>query len=243
MLSCKNHVIVAPFLKKPPNDKESKIIKIARILCLFLLFYFPCSITAENGSFPPTVSRQFWEIPKKALPAVVTIETQDSVGSGFFIRNDGYIMTNSHLLENASSIQVITYNRLIFPAQIVSLDLKTDLAVIKIEGSDFPYLTYGNPDELEIGELVFSIGFDSVEVGIVKDKGIDNTGLFLTEDFIKTNAFIYLGNSGGPLLNSKGEVVGINAAAQIDREGNYLGESLAISSKLALEVVAKLRVR
>lgn len=199
------------------------------ILCLTFL---SCSIFAENSYLP----EPFSAIAKKTVPAVVAIETEDSEGSGFFIREDGYILTSSHLLENARSINVITHDKRIFPAQIIKLDIKTDLAVIKIEGSGFICLTYGNPDELNIGDPVLSVGYhDSFGLGTVKDKCIHHIGLFQIEDFIKTSAFIHLGISGSPLLNIKGEVIGINAAALIDKEGKYLGESLAISSKLALK--------
>lgn len=181
------------------------------ILCLTLLF---CQLFAT-------------------IPAVVGIRTDDSKGSGFFIREDGYILTNAHLLENTRTIEVIAYDQRILPAQIIQLDSKTDLAVIKVEGSGFPYLTFGDPDKIEIGDPVLSIGYpDSFELGLVTDKDINHIGLFQMENYIKTSAFIFLGDSGGPLLNMSGDVIGINAAALIDREGNYLGESLAISSKL-----------
>ncbi len=106
--------------------------------------------------------------------------------------------------------------------------------MLKVEGSGFSYLTFGIPDELKIGDSVLSIGYrNSGMIGKITDVEIDPIGLFQTENFIKTTAFIVLGDSGGPLLNDKGEVIGINAAALIDIEGKYLGESLAISSKLA----------
>ncbi len=210
-----------------------KIWKMARILCLFLIFFFPYSFTVADGSFP-TFSRQFYEIAKKALPAVVCIETKTNVGSGFFICEDGHIVTNSHLLENAGSIEVITYDKQTYDAHIIALDLNTDIAVIKIDGSRFSYLNYGNSDELEVGEFIVSMGYSSCVLGIVKESGIRNIGLFQTEEFIKTNAVIYLGASGGPLLNAKGEVVGINTATLVDSKGKYLEESLVIASKLAL---------
>jgi len=193
------------------------------ILCLTLIFY-------------PVFATDFSAIAKKTIPAVVGIMTDDSKGSGFFIRDDGYILTNTHLLENANTIEVMTSDQHIIPAKVIQLDSKTDLAVIKVEGSGFPYLTFGDPDQMEIGDLVLSIGYpDSFDLGFVQSKDIKNIGLFQTENFIKTNAFIFLGCSGGPLMNPNGEVIGINAVALIDREGKYLGESLAISSKLLFQ--------
>jgi len=199
-------------------------------LIILFLTLISCSVFAEKSFLPAPFSL----IAEKTIPAVVAIETEDAEGSGFFIEEDGHIMTNSHLLENASFIHVITHDKQIFSAQIVKLDLKTDLAVLKVEGSGFSYLTFGKPDELKIGDCVLSIGYrNSGEIGKVRVTGIDHIGLFRTENYIKTSAFIVLGDSGGPLLNDKGEVIGINTAALIDKEGKYLGESLAISSKLA----------
>lgn len=201
-------------------------------LIILFLTLISCSIFAEKSS----LTVPFSHIAEKTIPAVVAIETEDAEGSGFFIEEDGYIMTNSHLLESASSINVITHDKQIFPAKIVKLDLKTDLAVVKIEGSGFSYLTFGKPDDLKIGDCILSIGYrNSGEIGKIIDTGIDHIGLLETESFIKTTAYIVLGDSGGPLLNDKGEVVGICAAARIDGEGKYLGESLAISSKLAFK--------
>ncbi len=178
----------------------------------------------------------FSVIASTAISSVVGIQTDNSQGSGFFIRDDGYILTNSHLLENATTIEVITFDKQILPAQVIQLDLNTDLAVIKVEGSGFPYLAFGDPNKTEIGDLVLSIGYpDSFERGLVKDKDITHIGLFPTENFIKTSAFIFLGDSGGPLLNLSGDVIGINAAALIDSTGKYLGESLAISNKLLFQ--------
>lgn len=195
------------------------------ILCLTLIF---CPVFA--------IPTDFSVIAKKSIPAIVGIQTEDSKGSGFFIRDDGYILTNTHLLENASTVEVITSDKQIIPAKVIQLDSKTDLAVIKVEGSGFPCLTFGDPDKIEIGELVLSIGYpSSAQPGLVLGKDMKNMGLFQTENFIKTSASIFLGDSGGPLLNLNGEVIGINAAALIDREGNYLGESLVISSKLLFQ--------
>lgn len=195
------------------------------ILCLTLFF-------SPVFAFPTNFS----VIAKQSIPAVVGIQTDDSKGSGFFICDDGYILTNSHLLENAITIEVITYDQQIFPAKIIQLDSNTDLAIVKVEGSSFPCLTFGDPDAMEIGDLVLTIGYPhSAQLGFVQGKDIKNIGLFQTENFIKTTASIFLGDSGGPLLNIEGEVIGINAVALIDREGKYLGESLAISSKLLVQ--------
>jgi S1-C subfamily serine protease len=107
----------------------------------------------------PSFCHRLFSYCKKTIPAVVGIMTDDSKGSGFFIRDDGYILTNTHLLENANTIEVMTSDQHIIPAKVIQLDSKTDLAVIKVEGSGFPYLTFGDPDQMEIGDLVLSIGY------------------------------------------------------------------------------------
>lgn len=199
---------------------------------LIILLFISSSLFAEK----PFLPAPFSHIAEKTIPAVVAVETEAAEGSGFFIGEDGHIMTNSHLLESASFIHVITHDKRSFTAKVVELDLKTDLAVIKVEGSGFSYLTFGMPDDLKIGDSVLSIGYRNAGViGKVTDTAIDCIGLFQSENFIKTTAFVVLGDSGGPLLNDKGEVIGINAAALIDKEGTYLGKSLAISSKLATQ--------
>jgi S1-C subfamily serine protease len=122
-------------------------------LIILLLTLISCSVFAEKFFLPAPFSH----IAEKIIPAVVAIETEDAEGSGFFIGENGHIMTNSHLIESASSIHVITHDKQIFSAQIIKLDLKTDLAVIKIEESGFSHLTFGKPDDLKIGDYVLSI--------------------------------------------------------------------------------------
>lgn len=208
-----------------------------RILCLFLICWLPRLLVATDYRISLTDSKQFIEVVKKAVQGIVLVQTSTHEGSGFFIQKDGYIVTNSHLVENANSITVTTYDNQVFTAQIIQLDLKTDIALLKIEGSNFVNLHYGNPDELKIGDFIVSIGCKSIALGIVKEIGIHEN--FSQEECLKTTAPIYLGNSGGPLLNKNGEVVGINAVTLVDKEGKYLEESLAISSKLAPQLFPK----
>lgn len=206
--------------------------KSIRILCYFLIIGIPCSPIDVNCLISPNVSKQYVETVKQAVHAIVLVQTNAHEGSGFFVQEDGYIVTNSHLVESASSITVTTYENQVFSARVIQLDLNTDIALIKIEGSNFPYLRYGNPNELKIGDFIISKGCNSIALGIVKETEVHDTN-FSPAEFIKTTAIIYLGNSGGPLLNQNGEVVGINTATLVDKEGKYLEESLAISSKYA----------
>ena len=167
---------------------------------------------------------------------------QSSLGSGFIIDRDGYIVTNNHVVENADQIKVKLANEKEFDAKIVGRDPKTDLALIKIAASsDLVPLKMGNSASLEVGTWVVAIGSpfgleQTVTAGIVSAKGrIIGSGPY--DDFIQTDASINPGNSGGPLLNMKGEVVGINTA--IIASGQGIG--FAIPINLANGIIAQLK--
>jgi len=161
-----------------------------------------------NEPFGEFFNRYFGEMPR-------TFETQ-SLGSGFIISQDGYILTNNHVVENASEITVILHNEKTYSAKVIGTDSKTDLALIKIDAKGLPTVRLGNSDKLQVGEWVMAIGnpvgrAETVTAGIVSAKGrVIGSGPY--DDFIQTDASINPGNSGGPLFNIKGEVVGINTA-------------------------------
>ena len=166
---------------------------------------------------------------------------QRSLGSGFVIDKDGYIVTNNHVVENADKIEVILKNEMEFDAEIVGRDPNTDLALIKIESKQpLPVAKLGNSDELKVGQWVVAIGspfglVHTVTAGIVSAKGrVIGSGPY--DDFIQTDASINPGNSGGPLINMKGEVVGINTA--IVASGQGIG--FAIPVNLAKGVIDQL---
>jgi serine protease Do len=167
---------------------------------------------------------------------------QRSLGSGFIIDKDGYIVTNNHVIENADKIVVILNDEKEFEAQIVGRDKNTDLALIKIESNhNLPVLQFGDSDALKVGQWVVAIGNpfgleQTVTAGIVSAKGrVIGSGPY--DDFIQTDASINPGNSGGPLLNMKGEVVGINTA--IVAGGQGIG--FAIPVNLAKNIIAQLK--
>jgi len=167
---------------------------------------------------------------------------QQSLGSGFIIDKDGYIVTNNHVIENADKIKVILKDSQELDAEIVGRDSTTDLALIKIDsGSDLPVLKFGDSERLNVGEWVVAIGNPfgldhTVTAGIVSAKGrVIGSGPY--DDFIQTDASINPGNSGGPLLNMAGEVVGINTA--ILPSGQGIG--FAIPVNLAKEIIAQLK--
>ncbi|MBW1697951.1 MAG: DegQ family serine endoprotease [Deltaproteobacteria bacterium] len=154
-------------------------------------------------------------------------------GSGFIISKQGYILTNNHVVGDADKITVQLANGREFEAKIIGTDPSSDVALIKIKGSeDLPVLPLGDSDKLEVGEWVMAIGnpfglSHTMTVGVVSAKGRTSVGISDYEDFIQTDAAINPGNSGGPLINMKGEAVGINTAI-FSKSGGYMGIGFAI---------------
>ncbi|MBU0663953.1 MAG: DegQ family serine endoprotease [Proteobacteria bacterium] len=171
-------------------------------------------------------------------------KTQAS-GSGFLISEDGYILTNNHVIENADKITVRLQGEQELEGKVIGTDPQSDVALIKIsDGRKFPYLPLGDSDQLEVGEWVIAIGspfgLDStVTVGVVSAKGRNRMGINEYENFIQTDAAINPGNSGGPLLNIHGEVIGINTAI-FSRSGGYMGIGFAIPVNMAKTVKGQL---
>lgn len=167
-------------------------------------------------------------------------------GSGVIISADGYIVTNNHVVEEADELMVKLNDNREFKARIIGMDKNTDLALIKIEGEDFPAITIGNSDNLKLGEWVLAIGnpfslTSTVTAGIVSAKartlGASAEGI---ESFIQTDAAINPGNSGGALVNARGELVGINAMIY-SQTGSYAGYGFAIPTSIMNKVVDDLK--
>lgn len=167
-----------------------------------------------------------------------------SLGSGFIISSDGYILTNAHVVDSADEIAVKLTDKREFKAKVVGTDKRTDVALIKIEANGLPTVKLGDPSKLRVGEWVVAIGSpfgfeSSVTAGIVSAKG-----RALPQEnfvpFIQTDVAINPGNSGGPLFNMKGEVVGINSQIY-SRTGGYMGVAFAIPIDVAMEVQSQLR--
>jgi Do/DeqQ family serine protease len=167
---------------------------------------------------------------------------EKSLGSGFIINSDGYIITNDHVVRDAESIQVKLSNDKEYNGKVVGGDPKTDIAVIKINaGQPLPTAVLGDSDKLQVGQWAIAIGNPfgldrTVTVGVISATGRANMGIETYEDFIQTDASINPGNSGGPLLNVYGEVIGINTA--IVAAGQGIG--FAIPVNMAKQVVAQL---
>ncbi len=169
---------------------------------------------------------------------------QRGAGSGVIISNDGYIVTNNHVVAGADEILVKLNDNREFSGRIIGLDASTDLALIKIEGKDLPTLPIGNSDELKIGQWVLAVGnpfnlTSTVTAGIVSAKA-RSLGANGIESFIQTDAAINQGNSGGALVNAKGELVGINAMLY-SQTGSYSGYGFAIPTTIMNKVVADLK--
>ncbi|MBK9272038.1 MAG: trypsin-like peptidase domain-containing protein [Saprospiraceae bacterium] len=204
----------------------------------------------------------FIEAAKISTPAVVFIECiqdgQDlmpmvnkgvSTGSGVIISPDGYIVTNNHVIEKAKSIQIMLNDNHEYQAKLIGTDPNTDLAVLKIEATGLPYLLFGNSDSAQIGEWVLAVGNpfrlqSTVTAGIISAKArninILNNQQYRIESFIQTDAAVNPGNSGGALVNSEGELIGINTAI-MTFTGRYEGYSFSIPSNLVRKVVYDLQ--
>jgi len=234
---------------------------------------------SENLKYARSLSNAFVEVSNKVIPAVVSISTTKKVrasgrgemdewfyrffdvpkdrefqrqglGSGFIITDDGYVVTNNHVVENADEIIVNMSDNMQYEAEIVGTDPLTDIALIKIKGRNFPTLKIGDSDNIKIGEWVLAFGTplrqelsSTVTAGIVSARG-RNIGIlgqgYTVEDFIQTDAAINPGNSGGPLVNLNGEVIGINSAI-VSETGRYSGYGFSIPINLAMATVDDLK--
>ncbi len=171
---------------------------------------------------------------------------ENSLGSGVIVSNDGVVLTNNHVIENAEKIRVALADGRTFDAEIVGRDPQSDLGVLKLKGTlkDLKPLAFGDSDALRLGQVVLAVGNpfgigQTVTMGIVSAKGRASVGIVQYEDFIQTDAAINPGNSGGALVNMRGELVGINTAI-LSRSGGYQGVGFAIPSKMARPIMESL---
>lgn len=177
--------------------------------------------------------RRFFGLPKDSLNQPVIGQA-----SGFIVSADGYILTNSHVVNDMSEITVVLDDGKEYPGKVIGQDTNTDIALIKIDAKNLPYLVLGDSEKLEVGQWVVAIGNPlglqaSLTVGVVSAKGRNNLSLTPIENYIQTDAAINRGNSGGPLLNLNGEVIGINTAIASNMGGGYMGIGFAIPSNIA----------
>ncbi|TXT25889.1 MAG: protease Do [Gallionellaceae bacterium] len=205
----------------------------------------PRSTQVLPGVPIPPKNDPFYEFFNRFAPQMPRGRELSSLGSGFIISDDGYILTNAHVVGGAEGITVRLTDKREFKARVIGVDKRTDVALIKIDASGLPKVVPGDPSLLKVGEWVLAIGspfgFDSsVTAGIISAKG-----RALPQEnyvpFIQTDAAINPGNSGGPLFNMKGEVIGINSQIYT-RNGGSMGLGFAIPIDVAMDVVNQLRV-
>ncbi len=219
------------------------------------------------------IQRSLEEIAEKRFPAVVIVKVMKNgekslnlnpysrqlyrntpqlppgAGSGFFIREDGYILTVNHVVKDSSAIKVLLHDGREFNAEVVGVDWKTDLAVLKITNAGkekFPVLKFTDSDKVKVGHFAIAVGAPysfnfSMTLGVVSQKG-RSAGMNMYENYIQTDALINPGNSGGPLLNIKGDVIGVNDFIVVRRAGTQMhtGMGFAIPSKMASEIAEEL---
>ncbi len=169
---------------------------------------------------------------------------EQSLGSGVIVSEDGYIVTNNHVIEKAQEIKVLLSNKRDYKAKLIGADPKTDIAIVKIEAKGLAALPWGDSNKLKVGEVVFAIGNpfglnQTVTMGMISAVGRANVGIADYEDFIQTDAAINPGNSGGALINARGELIGINTAI-LSRTGGYQGIGFAVPSSMARQVMDSL---
>lgn len=191
---------------------------------------------------------EFFGMPRGYQQQPQQPRERKSGGSGVIISPDGYIVTNNHVVENATKLRVTLNDNRSFDAKVIGTDPTTDVALIKIDATDLPTIPMGDSDDLRLGEWVLAIGspFDlrsTITAGIVSAKGRSLKALpsqFSLESFIQTDAAVNPGNSGGALVNTRGELVGINTLIK-SQTGSYIGYSFAIPESIVKKVVVDLK--
>ncbi len=198
-------------------------------------------IIEQGGQEMPSIE-DFFNFPFK-MPSPEPSEREfSSLGSGFVISEDGYIVTNNHVVENASDIRVTFTDGLKLEAELIAFDTETDLALLKVNGEGLPHLEFGDSDTAKVGNWVMAIGNPhglggTVTAGIVSARGRMLGGRY--DDFIQTDASINRGNSGGPLFDLDGKVIGVNSMI-ISPSGGSIGIGFAIPSNLAKNIIDQL---
>ena len=206
------------------------------------------AIRKEFDLLKASTGEDFSSIIDESLKGVITIKTNIAQGTGFIISSDGYIVTNAHMLSGASEVQITTFDENKISAELIGYNAELDIALLKI-GGEYNFLELGNSDETQVGERVIAIGNPlglqfSVSEGIVS--GIHRSGINELEAYTQTDAALNPGNSGGPLINKNGKVIGINnfklgsgESLGFALESNYIKDAVnAISGeKLKREIL------
>lgn len=170
--------------------------------------------------------------------------SQVGTGSGVIISSDGYIVTNNHVIDRAEQIEITLNNKKVYTAELIGTDPTNDIALVKIDADDLPYITFGDSNQIKVGEWVLAVGnpynlTSTVTAGIISAKGRDLLGNNGVDSFIQTDAAVNPGNSGGALVNTNGDLVGINTAIS-SQTGAFVGYSFAVPSNIAKKVIEDL---
>ncbi|MFT5697863.1 MAG: serine protease Do [Desulforhopalus sp.] len=194
--------------------------------------------------FSPELEEFFGKKKKGADDNFFDDQPTYSYGSGFIYNSDGFIITNSHVIKDATKVTVTLTDKRQFSAKVIGIDPKTDIGLIKIEAKDIPSISLGNSDLLKSGHWVLAIGspyeyIQTVTAGIISATGRNALGISDYESFIQTDAAINPGNSGGPLVNIEGEVIGMNTAF-LTQTGGYMGIGFAIPINMVRKVTEQL---
>jgi serine protease Do len=176
------------------------------------------------------------------IPNIPNEQRSEGLGSGVIVSPEGYILTNNHVVDGATDVQVVLFDRREFKARVIGRDDKTDVAVVKIDAGNLPAITIGDSDKVEVGDYALAIGNpfgvgQSVTLGIVSATRRGNLGIEGYEDFIQTDAAINPGNSGGALVNDRGELIGINTAIIAHGSEGNQGIGFAVPVNLARNVM------
>ena len=209
--------------------------------CVDAVVYVKVSATQTIQQNPGSIFDFFFGFPQQNAPQQRELTGS---GSGVIITPDGYIVTNNHVIDGATKIEVTLNSNQTYPATLVGTDPATDVALLKIEANGLPSIPFGDSDKLRLGEWVIAIGspYDlrsTITAGIVSAKGRsmpNYTGEFKIESFIQTDAAVNPGNSGGALVDKNGNLVGINTAI-ISQTGSYTGYSFAVPSNIVKKIV------
>lgn len=186
----------------------------------------------QTNPFSGSPFQDFFQMPDRGGNAQPF--EQNGLGSGAFIRPDGYIVTNNHVIDQADELQVALYDGTVVQAEVVGTDAFSDLAVLKVEGDNYPFLGYGSIESVKVGQWALAFGSplsadlgNTVTAGIISAIGRHNGGRNSISNYLQTDAAVNPGNSGGPLVNLEGEIIGINSAIAT-RTGGFQGISFAI---------------
>ncbi|MES2198544.1 MAG: Do family serine endopeptidase [Chlamydiota bacterium] len=236
--------------KKSCAYRTSPFITVAKRCIPCVVFIRNESCSTEEGvpfrsspfdQFGDDLFQRFFGMPPNGPKAQPELRQ----GSGFFVSPDGYIMTNAHVVKGADKLTVVFDDGRELDATVVGSDPQTDIAIIKVDGKNFPYLELADSDKIEVGEEVAAIGSPfqlqaTLTSGIISAKGRQNLHITAFEDFIQTDAAINPGNSGGPLVNLDCQVIGINTAIVTAGGGGYVGIGFAVPSNMAKNVMTQL---